>query len=214
MTPERNSPNELLRECISCGLLKEESEFPNWSKKAPRCIPCTRYLRKQKYWLNPEKGREYTNNWRKENPEYMREYLKTHKEEISIQHGAYIKVWYKENREDRLNYTKQWRVDNPEKAKILKYECSRNRRARVCSAVGSYKYEDWLKKASYYGWKCYYCGKLLDTNTLTADHYKPLAKGGSNWLSNLVPACKSCNSSKRTKYASPTNRQKALLVVQ
>lgn len=43
--------------------------------------------------------------------------------------------------------------------------------------------------------KCYFCGRLADT----IDHLTPLSRGGDNKLDNLVPACRSCNSSKRTK---------------
>jgi hypothetical protein len=41
---------------------------------------------------------------------------------------------------------------------------------------------------------CAYCGS---EGALTRDHVKPLAKGGSNTLANIVPACLSCNSAKR-----------------
>lgn len=42
---------------------------------------------------------------------------------------------------------------------------------------------------------CEYCGGTADT----IDHVKPLALGGGNELENLVPACRSCNSSKGDK---------------
>ena len=49
---------------------------------------------------------------------------------------------------------------------------------------------------------CVYCGT---TEHLTLDHATPLAKGGGNGLSNLVTACRPCNSEKndmnRQEYA-------------
>lgn len=48
--------------------------------------------------------------------------------------------------------------------------------------------------------RCYYCG--LRTNpfaTFTIDHIVPLARGGSNDLRNLVPACRRCNFAKGVK---------------
>lgn len=43
---------------------------------------------------------------------------------------------------------------------------------------------------------CLYCGMHAAD---TVDHIVPLARGGSNFSSNLAPACRSCNSSKGTK---------------
>jgi hypothetical protein len=43
------------------------------------------------------------------------------------------------------------------------------------------------------GWTCAYCGKYANT----VDHIIPRKRGGSNDHSNLVAACKPCNSRKR-----------------
>ncbi len=45
--------------------------------------------------------------------------------------------------------------------------------------------------------KCYYCGRKFHPSQLTMDHLVPLARGGKSKKSNLVPACKECNSKKK-----------------
>lgn len=50
------------------------------------------------------------------------------------------------------------------------------------------------------GLACVYCLKgVEDDEILTLDHLKVYSKGGSNHESNLVTACKTCNSSRGTK---------------
>ena len=44
---------------------------------------------------------------------------------------------------------------------------------------------------------CYYCGKPFPPAELTMDHVVPMARGGKTTKSNVVPACKSCNSRKQ-----------------
>lgn len=50
---------------------------------------------------------------------------------------------------------------------------------------------------------CHYCSKVLDItkkhdhpDSMTVDHVVPLAKGGTNDMSNLVPCCLPCNMKK------------------
>jgi 5-methylcytosine-specific restriction endonuclease McrA len=56
------------------------------------------------------------------------------------------------------------------------------------------------------GGLCWYCGKTLNTSNngnvsdrACLDHVIPQSRGGSNDESNLVPCCRSCNSSKQNK---------------
>jgi len=59
-----------------------------------------------------------------------------------------------------------------------------------------------LKRDDY---TCYYCGI---TTANTVDHLTPLHKGGTDELSNLVTACKTCNYSKGSKTEQQYNRKR------
>lgn len=43
---------------------------------------------------------------------------------------------------------------------------------------------------------CLYCGKSFQANKLSRDHVNPVVRGGSDCWTNVVTACKSCNSYK------------------
>lgn len=53
---------------------------------------------------------------------------------------------------------------------------------------------DWEFAQAYFNHTCCYCGKHIE---LTKDHLKPLSQGGALLRDNVVPCCKSCNSSKK-----------------
>lgn len=88
--------------------------------------------------------------------------------------------------------TNTWRAENPEKNLELK----RNRRALEEGSVGEFTKEEWFLLCFSVGFRCLCCGKK---KKLTADHVVPLSKGGVNWLYNIQPLCKSCNSKKGTR---------------
>ncbi|BAQ63984.1 HNH endonuclease [Geminocystis sp. NIES-3709] len=46
-------------------------------------------------------------------------------------------------------------------------------------------------------YQCQSCGKKLEETTLSIDHIIPLAKGGSNDMSNLQTLCLNCNQHKK-----------------
>lgn len=51
---------------------------------------------------------------------------------------------------------------------------------------------------------CRYCGAKPGKAELHVDHVKPVSKGGSNRLENLVTACQTCNLGKHTAEILPT----------
>ncbi len=48
-------------------------------------------------------------------------------------------------------------------------------------------------------WECQYCGEPFRTNDLTFDHVIPRARGGKTSWTNIVTACRSCNTIKGHK---------------
>jgi 5-methylcytosine-specific restriction enzyme A len=55
-------------------------------------------------------------------------------------------------------------------------------------------------------YQCQSCGKVAQDTKLTIDHITPLAKGGSNDISNLQILCRSCNSRKKHSFDSRFDR--------
>ena len=74
------------------------------------------------------------------------------------------------------------------------------RRERDKNAEGSHSDVDLARLLTESEGKCFYCGITFNDNW-TVDHMNSLAKGGTNWPSNLALACKTCNFDKHTKDA-------------
>lgn len=49
------------------------------------------------------------------------------------------------------------------------------------------------------GWRCQYCGETKQVKDLTFDHVLPRAQGGKTTWTNIVTACRACNSAKEDK---------------
>jgi len=55
----------------------------------------------------------------------------------------------------------------------------------------------WKQIKEDFNYQCAYCGKHLEN--LTQDHFIALENGGEYTKENIIPACMSCNTSKRDK---------------
>jgi 5-methylcytosine-specific restriction endonuclease McrA len=71
----------------------------------------------------------------------------------------------------------------------------RRRAQKRASGINTISGAQWREIKDAYGHCCVYCGRKMQR--LTMDHIVPLSKGGTNTASNIVPACMSCNSSKK-----------------
>jgi len=70
------------------------------------------------------------------------------------------------------------------------------RYAREKGAVGSHTLQEWNSLKELHNQQCAKCGKK---KTLTKDHIIPLSKGGTDFIENIQPLCKNCNSKKWCK---------------
>jgi len=52
-----------------------------------------------------------------------------------------------------------------------------------------------------YGRECCWCSLSLTKDNATVDHIRCRVAGGSNWLGNMLPCCKSCNSARGSSSA-------------
>lgn len=69
-------------------------------------------------------------------------------------------------------------------------------RARKRNAEGSHTLKEWENLKKKFNNRCAICKKR---KKLTRDHIKPLSKGGSDYIKNIQPLCRNCNSKKHTK---------------
>lgn len=188
------------------------------------CDGCRRQRRREarKRWKqkNPEKvaaqvkregdrrrayQREYQRQLRDSNPELVRER---------------VRQSYRKHQQRRIDDARRYRQENPEKViaarrrhyrrnrerlihaaveasrrKGWNVEQVRERRRLLATAEGSFTQEEFNGLCAAFSWRCAYCGDRPDQ--LTTDHVVPLSKGGGNSIDNILPACRSCNSSKK-----------------
>lgn len=153
-----------------------------------------RWLAQKKAWAktNPERVRELARRSTAKHPDRTRQ----RKWEWEQRNKAVILVRERARRRERGDelraYFRAYVKAHLDKART---NCIR-RRATQAGAEGHHTTAEWhALLASYHG-LCVYCGGPARSR----DHIVPLARGGSNWIENIVPACLSCN---RDKHARP-----------
>jgi 5-methylcytosine-specific restriction endonuclease McrA len=125
--------------------------------------------------------RAYQKTWRSRNPEKFQ----------AIAKKAAIKRQTPEGRQADNLRNKAWRQKNLDRD----HETQKRRRARKKgAAITDFTPEQWASMKEAYGYRCVYCGRKM--KQLTQDHIIPLSQGGNHTYSNIVPACRSCNSKK------------------
>ena len=174
-----------------------------WSKAHPD----QQRLRRKRYRkLHLDQMRAYQRQW-------MRRWYKKNTEEARKMQAARRSKNVDQWRDRDRRYYRKTRIEKPERyeRKLITNRswAKRNRlklshwagqyRARRKGAAGTHSFKEWMKRVQIFRWRCFYCSKKLSGKSLTKDHRVPLFAGGSDAVTNLVPACKSCNSAKRDR---------------
>lgn len=186
-----------LKRCTVCATEKPLADFPRRRSSATgrdaRCRACASAYFKAHYRENRDKKlaaiQAYAERHREALLAYQREYRARNRDERLAADRRY----YQENRERAAAYGRRRRAMFPEKVRLI----ARARNNRKRAAEGSFTPEEWTALCARYGNRCLACGR--DDLPLTVDHVVPLAKGGTNWISNLQPLCKPCNCQKHLR---------------
>ena len=159
-------------------------------------------LARNKKWLGEQPNYEKNRSRRRrtENPlliqSYQRKYRAAHREKLRAANRLYGATHRKERTQRALyRYHKNLAV-----SRATSVRAAQIRRARMLGVYCDFTDEQWQTMKSSYGRRCAYCGC---EKKLTMDHVVPVSRGGNHTASNIVPACLSCNSRKKTKIWRP-----------
>jgi hypothetical protein len=221
--------------CKKCGQNLPRSEFyPNGpGRPQPNCKRCQKLAVAEWRQKNREQHNANARRWREANPERVREinhqqYVKNKTERL-----AKNKAWAQANPEKCRAAEKRWRA-KPKSKEVNRLRAQRHRCRRpemtkaaekkwraknphlICgyakkrralkkgAPINDFTATQWIELQAEHDYCCAYCGQRCE-GRLTQDHVQPLSKGGSHTLSNIVPACQGCNSSKNNGRERPTD---------
>lgn len=188
--------------CTKCGVEKDSSDF--YSDKGKR-DGLTSHCKKCRI--------SESKKWNQENAELLREqsrvrYLANKEKVAQLGRERYLK-----NPERAKAYSREWQRANPDKVYERNKRWQRanmpkrrlycqQRRAREKELTVSFTESDWHICLTHFYECCAYCGKQRNFwNVLEMEHFIPITDPNCPGTvpSNIVPACRSCNSSKNKK---------------
>lgn len=218
-TERQRGAKQLKKHCIDCGIARTELvpwgiESLNTDKYGRKslCLKCFD-ARKQRTKENivrlkklsdmrcSERINRANRAWRSKNLQHYRKYQRVWAQKKRAQNPELERQkqrdWASKNRHKKAATFKKWATKNPDKM----LHKNRVRRALQRGAVtpeSALVTREWFDSlCASQGHRCYYCWST--DKKLSADHITPLVQGGKHVQSNLIPACKSCNSSKKNR---------------
>ena len=195
---QRQQPSE--KECTRCGTVKSIDQYAK-RYRAKRgtyvtesvCKPCIAEYSRAWRAKNQDRVKHYNIVYRGLNRDKLLLKDRQYHAENRDSRRAYRREYYQTNKTHHQLTLKLWHLDNPS-AKI-EYEQRRQAIKRKSSGVLTKDEIDDIIEAS--DGVCSYC--LKPCESLTLDHVIPLAKGGLHEASNVVAACRNCNSQKQAR---------------
>lgn len=192
-----------VKPCRKCGARDRD--------KRGACIPCKRQALREwrkanpnrvrdlarKYReASPEKYREYSRKWQSANPEKVRERDRNRYYSNLEKERERGRKWKADNIDRVLKYTREYKKANPEKYAILE----QNRKSKIKGSGGKLSKDIVTRLLVQQDGKCACCGADLSQTGHHLDHIMPLALGGLNDDSNVQLLTPKCNLRKGAKH--------------
>jgi len=171
----------LILRCSKCKIPQSSEHFYK-RKDRPRgfqsrCKACMATKNKTWWSQNGEKKQAYA-----------QKHYQNHKETINAKTALYAAQHPRQCRAWEAAYRRR----HPE----IGHAKQARRRAKLKqAAVNDFTALQWVEMQIIHEHKCVYCHKRCK-GKLTQDHLTPLSQGGMHTKSNILPACRSCNSRK------------------
>lgn len=144
-------------------------------------------------YKDPERGRAYGREWMRRNPKKaraaMRRWRERNPELRRARNREYKRAAYRRDPEKFKAQRAAYIATHPE----VKRARDQAYRARRLAAAGAFTGAEWRALVLRFNNCCAYCGA---PGPLEADHRVPLARGGTNYIDNILPACRTCNGRK------------------
>jgi len=187
-----------VKSCTKCGKTKKLEEFyrrpASLDGRTSWCGECCRNANREYRRANAESLKEQWKKYREENRKKTRaasrKYRKENREKVLAARRSHYKSHQKELSEDG-----RWRI--------------RLRRAQKAGLPATLTKEQWTEICAEWRQRCAYCGiqesKLPEV--LHQERIVPASQGGGYTASNVVPACRSCNSHKGARTPEEANME-------
>jgi 5-methylcytosine-specific restriction endonuclease McrA len=168
-----------------------------------QCWGCKKPVTKEYMaaWLakNPDRRKAISAAYWARNRERYQAYYQQNVERILPRN----KAWREANQEAYRRSVNDWHKAHPDRVKAIHRRWvesnpeqvaahSAATRAKRREAEGRYTVAEVLTLLEKQGGRCVYCGTSIRSK-YHADHIVPLARGGSNWISNIQLTCPTCN---------------------
>lgn len=206
-------------ERIGDGWLPATTDYFYWrndnNKLSNTCKYCQRKRSRKWHWDNRDQALSRMFQWNIEHAGRHRRSSQKWYQENKIRCNQNKLKWRNKNREKLTRYGRKWRTDHTERSRQFsrdyynrdietKREQANIRTIKRRSAKRNLAYdfssEAWANALDYWDNSCCYCGEKHPK--LERDHFIPISdiasKGTTN--DNIVPACSSCNRSKRNRH--------------
>ncbi len=222
LADNRDAINKRRRERRAENADKINARERRWRAENPdrvRTIRRRRYLKhgdkirqnsRRYYAENTDKARESRQRYYERNRDLQLEYHRQYREANREWRLEKKRLYYAANREADLARSRNYRENHLENIRHYHRLYRAQNADKITDWVGRRKERkralphtltlmEWENALAYWDGKCAYCG--ITPEELTMDHYVPLRHPDCSGtvVSNVLPACRSCNSSK--KYA-------------